>query len=81
MKRIVRHSLPYGIASGECGLFFIAYSKTPQTLDWMLDRMMGSVDDRNEDGVFHFTHPITGTYFYSPSKEELETIFKNAGQK
>nr|CDS33687.1 iron dependent peroxidase [Hymenolepis microstoma] len=74
--RIVRHSLPYGIASGQCGLFFIAYSKTPKTLDWMLDRMAGLMGDRIEDGLFHFTTATTGTYFYSPSKLELEKIFK-----
>lgn len=76
-KRIVRHSLPYGIASGECGLFFIAYSKTPRTLDWMLDRMAGLKDDRTEDGLFHFTRPLTGTYFYSPSKAEMDKILKD----
>ncbi|KAM7533260.1 hypothetical protein Aperf_G00000123055 [Anoplocephala perfoliata] len=80
VKRIVRHSLPYGIASGECGLFFIAYSKTPQVLDWMLDRMTGSMDDRIEDGLFHFSHPLTGTYFYAPSKAEMEKIFKDTGK-
>lgn len=78
-KRIVRHSLPYGTASGQCGLFFIAYSKTPRTLDWMLDRMAGLVGDGNEDGLFHFTTALTGTYFYSPSKAELENIFKEGG--
>ncbi|VDL61177.1 unnamed protein product [Hymenolepis diminuta] len=78
-KRIVRHSLPYGTASGQCGLFFIAYSKTPRTLDWMLDRMAGLVDDGKEDGLFHFTKALTGTYFYSPSKVELENIFKEGG--
>lgn len=75
-KRIVRHSLPYGTASGQCGLFFIAYCKTPKTLDWMLDRMAGLTDDRTEDGLFHFTKAITGAYFYSPSKLELEKILK-----
>ena len=60
-------------------MFFIAYAKTPKTLDWMLDRMTGSVHggDNIEDGLFHFTKPLTGAYFYSPSKQELESIYKN----
>lgn len=78
-KRIVRHSQPYGIASGVCGLFFLAYAKTPKTLNWMLDRMVGKSDDKTEDGLFHFTKPLTGTFFYSPSKVELGEIYKNGG--
>ncbi|KAL5103073.1 Dye-decolorizing peroxidase YfeX [Taenia crassiceps] len=77
--RMVRHSLPYGIASGECGLFFIAYTKSPHILDWALDRMTGLSHDHIEDGLFHFTHPLTGAYFYSPSRVELERILKDGG--
>ena len=80
-KRIVRHSMPYGTVSGEAGLFFIAYSSSPRTLDWMLDRMAGMTPDKTEDALFNFTHPVTGTYFYSPSKAELEAIFKGTGKR
>ncbi|VDO13650.1 unnamed protein product [Rodentolepis nana] len=80
-RRIVRHSRPYGFASGQCGLYFIAYSKTPKTLNWMLDRMVGLTGDGNEDGLFHFTKAVTGTYFYSPSKAELEKILKEGGTR
>ncbi|KAH9277818.1 putative deferrochelatase/peroxidase YfeX [Echinococcus granulosus] len=79
--RMVRHSLPYGIASGECGLFFVAYTKSPQIFDWALDRMAGLSHDRIEDGLFHFTRPLTGAYFYSPSRVELETILKGGGKR
>ncbi len=68
--------MPYGSVSGEAGLFFIGYSSTPKTLDWMLDRMAGHTDDRTEDALFNFTRPVTGSYWYSPSKAELENIFK-----
>uniref|UniRef100_A0A5K3F798 Dyp-type peroxidase n=1 Tax=Mesocestoides corti TaxID=53468 RepID=A0A5K3F798_MESCO len=80
-RRIVRHSMPYGEASRECGLFFIAYAKSPETLDWMLDRMAGLTHDSIEDALFHFTRPVTGAYFYSPSKAELEEIFAKMGHK
>ncbi|KAL5969898.1 Dye-decolorizing peroxidase YfeX, partial [Taenia solium] len=79
MGRMVRHSLPYGIASGECGLFFIAYTKSPYIFDWALDRMTGLSHDHITDGLFHFTRPLTGAYFYSPSRVELERILKGGG--
>ncbi|VDK46584.1 unnamed protein product [Dibothriocephalus latus] len=79
-RRIVRHSLPYGTATGDAGLFFIAYSKTPKTLDWMLDRMVGHTADKATDGLFNFTTPLTGAYFYVPSKAELQDIFKKCSK-
>uniref|UniRef100_A0A0R3WNU1 Dyp-type peroxidase n=1 Tax=Hydatigena taeniaeformis TaxID=6205 RepID=A0A0R3WNU1_HYDTA len=77
--RMVRHSLPYGTASGECGLFFIAYARSPHIFEWALDRMTGLSHDHIEDGLFRFTRPLTGAYFYSPSRVELENILRGGG--
>ncbi|BHF81717.1 hypothetical protein SprV_0802485000 [Sparganum proliferum] len=79
-KRIVRHSMPYGSVTGEAGLFFIGYSSTPKTLDWMLDRMAGLTPDGTADSLFNFTKPLTGTYFYVPSQVELQEIFKKCSK-
>ncbi len=71
-KRMVRHSLPYGKASGECGLFFIGYTRTPATLNWRLDRMAGM--DGAHDGLFNFTRPVSGAFFYVPGQAELDEM-------
>ncbi|BHF81719.1 hypothetical protein SprV_0802485200 [Sparganum proliferum] len=79
-KRMVRHSMPYGSVTGGAGLFFIGYSSTPKTLDWMLDRMAGLTPDGTADSLFNFTKPLTGTYFYVPSQVELQEIFKKCSK-
>uniref|UniRef100_A0A0V0J6E0 Putative deferrochelatase/peroxidase YfeX n=1 Tax=Schistocephalus solidus TaxID=70667 RepID=A0A0V0J6E0_SCHSO len=79
-KRMVRHSMPYGSVTGEAGLFFIGYSSTPRTLDWMLDRMTGSTPDKTHDSLFNFTKPLTGTFFYVPSQAELRAIFSKCSK-
>lgn len=75
---MVRHSMPYGYVTGEAGLFFIGYASKPATLDWMLDRMAGLGQDKTEDSLFNFTKPVSGAYFYAPSKAELHGIYKEA---
>lgn len=68
---IVRHSMPYGEASGESGLMFMAYSKDQTICDKMLARMYGTSDDALSDRLMHFTQPVSGAYFFVPSKEML----------
>lgn len=69
--RIVRQSMPYGSLSKEAGLFFIAYSKSLEAFEFMLDRM---VEEGQEDGVLSFSRACTGAYWYAPNLLALEAI-------
>lgn len=66
---ILRHSLPYGSASGEQGLFFIAYTRNLSIIDKMLANMFGSSDDGLNDRMLNFVTPVGGAYFFAPSQE------------
>lgn len=71
--KIVRHSLPYGSASGEHGLLFIAYCNTLHNFKTMLESMYG-VTDGKTDQMLRFTHAVTGAYFFAPSQEMLQRL-------
>ena len=70
---IVRHSLPYGYASGEKGLYFLAYSAELSRYEKMLARMFGD-EDAHFDRMLSYTHAVTGSYLYVPSLDQLEEI-------
>jgi putative iron-dependent peroxidase len=72
---IVRHSFPYGTVS-EAGLFFIAYSKTLDTPEKMLNRMMGTTRDGLHDHLMDYTQAVSGAHFFAPSLELLKSIEK-----
>ena len=70
---IVRHSFPYGTVS-ESGLFFIAYSKTPDIPEKMLSRMIGTVGDGLHDHLMDFTQAVSGATFFAPPLEALKKL-------
>ncbi|MGF1753878.1 Dyp-type peroxidase [Vibrio makurazakiensis] len=71
--KIVRHSLPYGSASGEHGLLFIAYCNNRHNFDAMLESMYG-VTDGKTDQLLRFTTAVTGAYFFAPSQKLLSEL-------
>lgn len=72
---IVRHSQPWGTVSGDSGLFFIAYSCTPEAFDYMLDRMTGhGPEDKHCDDVMRMTQCVTGAYWYFPGQAEFDAM-------
>ncbi|GAB4295569.1 MAG: Dyp-type peroxidase [Thiohalomonadaceae bacterium] len=71
---IVRHSLPYGVASGESGLFFLACSRDLTIYDKMLRNMFGLSGDGLHDRLMEFTEAVSGSYFFAPSVERLRTL-------
>ncbi|WP_070962801.1 Dyp-type peroxidase [Vibrio sonorensis] len=71
--KIVRHSLPYGSASGEHGLLFIAYCNTLNNFKVMLESMYG-VTDGKTDQLLRFTQAVTGAYFFAPSTTMLSEL-------
>lgn len=71
---IVRHSLPYGDATGKSGLFFLAYSRDLTIYDKMLQRMFGLSGDGLHDRLMEFTEAVSGGYFFAPSVEQLQML-------
>lgn len=71
--KIVRHSLPYGSASGEHGLLFIAYCNTLHNIKTLLNSMYGHADGKT-DQLLRFTQAVTGAYFFAPSEVMLQQL-------
>jgi putative iron-dependent peroxidase len=61
---IVRRSMPW--ANGcQAGLVFVAFGNSFDAFEALLRRMVG-VDDGIVDGLFTFTRPVSGSYFWCP---------------
>ena len=61
---VVRRSMPWADAGGE-GLMFVAFGKSLDAFEAQLGRMTGH-EDGVIDGLFRFTRPISGSYFWCP---------------
>lgn len=61
---MVRRSMPWADASGE-GLIFVAFGASLYAYDSILRRMAGE-EDGILDGLFRFSHPVSGSYFWCP---------------
>lgn len=61
---IVRRSMPW-IDRTEAGLVFTAFGKSLDAYETILRRMIG-LDDGTTDGLFEFSHPLTGSYYWCP---------------
>jgi len=65
---VVRRSMPWADATGE-GLMFVAFGKSFAAFEAQLRRMTGQ-EDGLIDGLFRFTRPISGSYFWCPPLAE-----------
>lgn len=61
---IVRRSIPWAVDMA-AGLYFVAFSKSFDAFEVLLNRMLGHEDGIN-DALFSFTRPVTGAYFWCP---------------
>ncbi|HLL21198.1 MAG TPA: Dyp-type peroxidase [Kofleriaceae bacterium] len=61
---MVRRSMPYGTVR-EHGLYFVAFIAELERFDRMLRRMCG-LDDGIVDGLFSFSRPVSGGYYWCP---------------
>ncbi|NLY14006.1 MAG: Dyp-type peroxidase [Gammaproteobacteria bacterium] len=61
---VVRRSMPY-IDGDEAGLVFLAFGSTLDSFEMQLRRMIG-LDDGITDGLFRFSRPVTGGYYWCP---------------
>jgi len=61
---VVRRSMPWCDASDE-GLVFVAFGHSFVAYEALLKNMMG-LEDGIVDGLFRFTRPVTGAYYWCP---------------
>ena len=61
---VVRRSMPWADSCGE-GLMFVAFGQSLDAYEALLRRMTGA-DDGITDGLFRFSRPVSGSYFWCP---------------
>ncbi len=61
---VVRRSMPWS-ERGQHGLYFVAFGATLDPFERLLSRMVG-MEDGVVDGLFAFTRPVTGGYYWCP---------------
>jgi putative iron-dependent peroxidase len=61
---MLRRSMPWADSTGE-GLLFVAFGKSFDAFDAVLHRMIG-MEDGITDGLFCFTRPVDGAYYWCP---------------
>ena len=73
--KIYRRSTPFGNVS-EHGLFFLAFACDPYRVQIQLERMTGATNDKIHDKLMEYSKPVTGSYWFAPSQEDLNKIVK-----
>jgi len=73
--KILRDNMPFGRpAHGEFGTYFIGYSRSPRTIEQMLDNMFVGRPPGNYDRLLDFSRAVTGNLFFVPSATFLEKV-------
>jgi putative iron-dependent peroxidase len=73
--KILRDNMPFGRAAhGEFGTYFIGYSRSPETIEQMLENMFVGRPPGNYDRLLDFSRAVTGNLFFVPSATFLETV-------
>src|SRR5579863_9871430 len=73
--KILRDNMPFGSpGSGEFGTYFIGYSRTPRTIELMLENMFIGRPPGNYDRILDFSRAVTGNLFFVPSATFLENV-------
>jgi len=73
--KILRDNMPFGRpAHGEFGTYFIGYSRSPHTIEQMLENMFIGRPPGNYDRLLDFSRAVTGNLFFVPSATFLEHV-------
>jgi porphyrinogen peroxidase len=73
--KILRDNMPFGRPShGEFGTYFIGYSRSPRTIELMLENMFVGRPPGNYDRLLDFSRAITGNLFFVPSASFLDAV-------
>jgi len=73
--KILRDNMPFGRAAhGEFGTYFIGYSRSPRTIEQMLENMFIGRPPGNYDRLLDFSRAVTGNLFFVPSATFLDSV-------
>jgi porphyrinogen peroxidase len=73
--KILRDNMPFGRPGyGEFGTYFIGYSRSPRTIEQMLENMFVGRPPGNYDRILDFSRAVTGNLFFVPSATFLENV-------
>jgi putative iron-dependent peroxidase len=73
--KILRDNMPFGRPGhGEFGTYFIGYSRSPRTIEQMLENMFVGRPAGNYDRILDFSRAVTGNLFFVPSATFLENV-------
>jgi putative iron-dependent peroxidase len=73
--KILRDNMPFGRPlHGEFGTYFIGYSRSPRTIEQMLENMFVGKPPGNYDRILDFSQAVTGNLFFVPSATFLENV-------
>jgi len=73
--KILRDNMPFGQPGrGEFGTYFIGYSRSPRTIEQMLQNMFIGRPPGNYDRILDFSTPATGSLFFIPTSTFLDNI-------
>jgi porphyrinogen peroxidase len=73
--KILRDNMPFGHAGHEeFGTYFIGYSRSPSTIEEMLQNMFVGKPPGNYDRLLDFSRAVTGSLFFVPSATFLEKV-------
>jgi putative iron-dependent peroxidase len=77
--KIVRDNMPFGqVGQGEFGTYFIGYSRSPRTIEQMLENMFIGRPPGNYDRILDFSRAVTGNLFFVPSATFLDEVTPDA---
>jgi putative iron-dependent peroxidase len=73
--KILRDNMPFGRPGhGEFGTYFIGYSRTPRTIEQMLENMFIGRPPGNYDRILDFSTAVTGSLFFIPTASFLDDV-------
>ena len=73
--KILRDNMPFGHPGhGEFGTYFIGYSRSPRTIEQMLENMFIGRPPGNYDRILDFSTAVTGNLFFVPTSTFLDDV-------
>jgi len=73
--KILRDNMPFGRPGhGEFGTYFIGYSRSPRTIEQMLENMFIGRPPGNYDRILDFSTAVTGSLFFIPTSTFLDNV-------
>jgi putative iron-dependent peroxidase len=73
--KILRDNMPFGnLGRREFGTYYIAYANTPRVTERLLTNMFIGDPPGNYDRILDFSTAVTGTLFFVPSQDFLDTL-------